>query len=61
MVEGNTWNDRCWGVDIRTGTGQNHLGIILMKIRSELRQEDILMIRGQTIHNRSRKYRHTYE
>ena len=37
LVEGNRWNDRYWGVDIRSGVGQNHLGKILMKVRSELR------------------------
>ena len=38
LVEGNHWGDTCWGVDIRTGLGENHLGKILMKIREELRQ-----------------------
>lgn len=37
IVEGNTWGDTCWGVDSRTGQGENHLGKILMKIREELR------------------------
>jgi ribA/ribD-fused uncharacterized protein len=37
LVEGNRWNDRYWGVDIRSGVGENHLGKILMKVRSELR------------------------
>ncbi|MBU9728623.1 nicotinate (nicotinamide) nucleotide adenylyltransferase [Diplocloster modestus] len=36
LVEGNTWGDTCWGVDTRTGRGENHLGRILMKIRAEL-------------------------
>ena len=36
LVEGNTWGDTCWGVDTRTGQGENHLGRILMKIRGEL-------------------------
>lgn len=35
LVEGNTWNDRFWGVC--RGTGRNELGKILMKIRKELR------------------------
>lgn len=34
LIEGNTWGDRFWGVC--QGTGQNHLGKLLMKIRSEL-------------------------
>ena len=28
LVEGNRWNDRYWGVDIRSGVGENHLGKI---------------------------------
>lgn len=37
LVEGNRWGDTCWGVDVRTGQGENHLGKILMKVREELR------------------------
>jgi len=36
LVEGNNWNDRFWGVC--RGKGQNQLGLILMKVRSELSQ-----------------------
>ena len=39
LVEGNTWGDTCWGVDLRTGKGENHLGKALMKVRSELRDD----------------------
>ena len=38
IIEGNRWGDTCWGVDIRTGEGENRLGKILMKIRGELQQ-----------------------
>ena len=38
LVEGNHWGDTFWGVDTRTGQGENHLGKILMKVREELRQ-----------------------
>lgn len=38
LIEGNTWNDRYWGVDARSGMGKNHLGKILMKVRSELKE-----------------------
>lgn len=38
LVEGNTWGDTCWGVDLRTGQGENHLGRILMKVREELKK-----------------------
>lgn len=36
LVEGNTWNDRTWG--ICNGQGMNMLGKILMRIRSELQK-----------------------
>lgn len=36
LVEGNTWGDTFWGVDLRSGRGENHLGVILMKVREEL-------------------------
>jgi ribA/ribD-fused uncharacterized protein len=39
LVEGNSWGDEFWGVDIQTGEGHNHLGKILMRIREELRNE----------------------
>lgn len=35
LIEGNTWNDKFWGVDINTGIGENNLGKILMKLRHE--------------------------
>lgn len=34
IEEGNTWNDTFWGVC--HGTGLNHLGHLLMKVRDEL-------------------------
>ena len=39
IIEGNNWGDVFWGVDTRTGKGENHLGKILMKIREELKKE----------------------
>jgi ribA/ribD-fused uncharacterized protein len=35
LIEGNTWNDRFWGVC--RGQGRNELGKILMPVRAELR------------------------
>ncbi len=35
LIEGTTW-DVFWGIDERTGEGENHLGKIQMKIRAEL-------------------------
>lgn len=34
LVEGNTWGDRIWGAVY--GVGENRLGRILMRVRSEL-------------------------
>jgi ribA/ribD-fused uncharacterized protein len=34
LEEGNRWKDVFWGVDINTGKGENHLGQILMAVRS---------------------------
>lgn len=38
LIEGNSWNDRFWGVS--GGQGKNWLGRILMQVRAELREED---------------------
>lgn len=35
LVEGNSWGDTFWGVYL--GSGQNHLGQLLMRVRAELR------------------------
>jgi predicted NAD-dependent protein-ADP-ribosyltransferase YbiA (DUF1768 family) len=37
LIEGNNWGDTFWGVDLRTGKGDNHLGKILMQIREVLK------------------------
>ena len=38
IVEGNSWNDTFWGVDITQtpNIGENHLGRLIMKVRDEL-------------------------
>lgn len=36
LVEGNSWGDRFWGVDLTTNVGENHLGKLLMKVREEI-------------------------
>ena len=41
LVEGNTWRDYYWGVDLRTGRGQNHLGRLLCELREELRKNGL--------------------
>jgi ribA/ribD-fused uncharacterized protein len=35
LIEGNDWNDTFWGVC--NGKGQNNLGLIIMKIRGEIK------------------------
>ena len=34
LQEGNYWNDTYWGIDLKTGSGENNLGKLLMKIRN---------------------------
>ena len=36
LIEGNNWHDKFWGIDNKTGEGQNYLGKILMEIRDQL-------------------------
>jgi len=36
LVEGNYWNDTYWGICLKTGKGQNHLGNMLMQLRDAL-------------------------
>lgn len=37
LIEGNTWDDTCWGVC--RGVGTNHLGRQLMRVRAEIRSQ----------------------
>lgn len=37
LIEGNTWGDKYWG--ICDGEGENHLGILLMRVREEIRND----------------------
>lgn len=49
IQEGNRWGDTYWGVDLRTGTGHNHLGKLIMSIRQDLLfWEDIIICKNQT-------------
>ncbi len=36
IIEGNRWNDKFWGVCLKTGEGENNLGKIIMKVREEI-------------------------
>lgn len=39
IQEGNYWNDKFFGICLKTGIGENHLGRLIMKIRDELLKE----------------------
>ena len=36
IQEGNLWHDTFWGINLRTGKGQNHLGKLIMRIREDI-------------------------
>lgn len=38
IEEGNHWGDTFWGIDLRTGQGENNLGKLIMKIRQDLKE-----------------------
>lgn len=40
IQEGNWWGDTFWGVDLKTNTGENNLGVLIMAIRDELVEEE---------------------
>lgn len=40
IQEGNYWHDTYWGIDLKTGQGENRLGKLIMSIRKELREEE---------------------
>ena len=39
IIEGNTWGDTFWGVDLNSGEGKNILGLMIMEIRSSIKLE----------------------
>ena len=45
LVEGNWWHDKFWGVDFRTGEGENHLGRLLQIVRADL-MNHVPLIKG---------------
>ncbi len=36
IQEGNYWNDKYWGVCLKTGEGENNLGKLIMQVREEI-------------------------
>jgi ribA/ribD-fused uncharacterized protein len=43
LVEGNTWGDKFWGVDLATGEGENWLGELLMEVRTSRQIERVIL------------------
>ena len=41
LIELNTWHDEIWGIDIKTGKGENRLGKMLMQIREEIKRSRV--------------------
>ncbi|TXT59147.1 MAG: hypothetical protein BAJALOKI1v1_1470002 [Promethearchaeota archaeon] len=39
LEEGNRWHDDFWGIDLKTNKGLNHLGKILMQLRTEFQEK----------------------
>lgn len=42
LEEGNYWNDTFWGVSLKDGSGENHLGKMIMAIRKSLQEDKIV-------------------
>jgi ribA/ribD-fused uncharacterized protein len=40
IQEGNLWHDTFWGIDLRTGKGENWLGKLIMEIRDVIQNEN---------------------
>lgn len=38
IQEGNRWNDKFWGVCLKTNKGENNLGRLIMELRTELQK-----------------------
>lgn len=60
LEEGNNWGDKFWGVDLNTGEGENNLGKLLMRIRSEnvgmLMNEKIINFVGKAKYERDAQF-----
>lgn len=46
LQEGNQYGDTFWGVDLDTGKGYNHLGKLIMEIRTKLRHSNTDLTQG---------------
>ena len=41
LIEGNTWGDVYWGIDLRTGEGKNRLGVLLTELRERFAKQGL--------------------
>lgn len=41
IIEGNWWNDRYWGICLKTNSGENMLGKLIMSIRKNLAAQTV--------------------
>lgn len=41
IQEGNRWNDKFWGVCLKTNKGENYLGKLIMDVRGTLKKNNI--------------------
>lgn len=49
LIEGNSWRDIFWGRDLETDGGENNLGKILMNLREELKNPEIILLNGENV------------
>lgn len=49
IVEGNTWGDRFWGVDLKTGEGENQLGKLLMETREKIHKQQVAVLYAKRV------------
>ncbi len=54
LIEGNTWHDVFWGMDLGTGEGQNNLGKLLMALREDFRINGLPPMENQLPHRETR-------
>lgn len=40
ISEGNNWGDKFWGVCLKTNSGKNYLGRLIMQVRKELQEKE---------------------
>lgn len=49
IQEGNNWNDKFWGVDLKSGDGLNVLGALIMNERCKIREEEEYIKRARKV------------